>query len=102
MKNNNKTEGGGRKAGAAKKGGRRLASIGLPADSDCRLPCITVTGDSYVRVEHHCGVLRFSPGCVRLYSRLGIIRIEGEGLAASSMDGDELLLDGRVSSVSFE
>ena len=88
--------------GRLMRAGSRLASVGIPADADCRIPLVTLTGDRYVKVEHHRGVLLLTKCCVRLYSGLGIIRIEGKELAAASMDDDVLLLDGCVKSVSFE
>ncbi|MCR5611100.1 MAG: YabP/YqfC family sporulation protein [Clostridiales bacterium] len=82
--------------------GRALTAAGLPADSDCRMPVVTITGGRYLKAEHHMGVLLLTENCVRLYSRMGIIRIEGRRLAASDMDGDVILLEGEVRSVSFE
>ncbi|MBR3460451.1 MAG: YabP/YqfC family sporulation protein [Clostridia bacterium] len=86
----------------SKEGGNRLAAVGMPMDADCRLPKVTVVADRFARVEHHTGVLKLTGCCVRLFSRLGIIRIEGEGLIASDMDDDLLQLDGKVKSVTFE
>ncbi|MBO4847567.1 MAG: YabP/YqfC family sporulation protein [Clostridia bacterium] len=91
-----------KRSAALSRGGRRLASLGLPADADCRLPQITLTGKSYLRVEHHLGVLQLTECRVRLYTALGVLRIDGSGLAAASMDGDVMLLDGCIRSVSFE
>ena len=87
---------------AADRSGRRLVSLGLPADADCRLPRVTVTGDRYVRVENHCGILQIGACCVRLYSRMGVIRIEGKDLTAARMDGEAMLLEGRIRAVCFE
>lgn len=87
---------------AADRSGRRLVSLGLPADADCRLPGVTVTGGRYVCVENHCGILQISACCVRLYSRIGVIRIEGKDLAAARMDGETMLLEGRIRAVCFE
>ena len=82
--------------------GRRLAGAGLPADTDCRLPQVVLTCGRYVRVEHHSGLLQMTGELVRVYSALGIIRIEGKDLVAADMDDDVILLDGAVKSVSFE
>lgn len=82
--------------------GARLVACGLPADAGCRLPTVFLTGDRYIRVEHIRGVLLLTPKVIRLYSALGVIRIEGSGLAAASMEGEVLLLEGRVRSVAFE
>lgn len=80
----------------------RLVRLGLPADTDCRLPVITVSCGRYVKVEHHSGIILLSGNVIRLYTALGPLRIEGCGLIASGMDGEEMLIDGRVKSVAFE
>lgn len=80
----------------------RLLRLGLPADTDCSLPVITVTCGRYVKVEHHSGVLQLSGEVIRLYSALGPIRIEGKGLIASELNSEEMMIDGAVSSVCFE
>ena len=82
--------------------GRALTAAGLPADADGRLPVVTVTGGSYVRVEHHRGILQFTDSCVRLYTVRGIIRITGKGLVSSRMDGEEMLIEGKISQICFE
>ena len=91
-----------RKREAAERSARRLVALGLPADANCRLPIVTISGSGYVKVEHHMGVLQLGNCCVRLYSCLGVIRIEGRGLAAARMDADVMLLEGRIVSVCFE
>lgn len=81
---------------------RTLSAFDVPADSDCSIPRIVLTGSGYVKVEHHRGVLTLTPACVRLFSGIGVIKIEGRDLLASRMDDDEILLDGTVKCVSFE
>ena len=91
-----------RELGRYMRSGRRLAGLGLPADSDCKLPQIVITCGRYVRIEHHTGLLQMTQSTVRVYSALGIIKIEGSGLAASDMDADVLLIEGSIKSASFE
>lgn len=85
-----------------KRGGRRLCSVGLPADADCRLPNITITGDKYAKIEHHCGILQLTERCVKLYSRIGLIEITGKELIAAEMDDDVLMIDGCIEAVRYE
>lgn len=79
-----------------------FSSVGMPADADCRIPVVTVTGKRYVTVEHHRGILLFTECCVRLFSAYGVIRITGKGLASASMDSDTVMLEGAIESVCFE
>lgn len=82
--------------------GSRLDSIGLPPDCDHRLPHITISGTGFLSIEHHCGVLQLTCGCIRLYTSLGVVRIDGSGLRASGMDEDAISVKGLIKSVSFE
>ena len=82
--------------------GAYLASCGIPADAECKVPTVFLTGDRYLKVEHHRGVLLITPKVIRLLSPLGVLRIEGAGLAAASMDRDSLIIEGKVRSVAFE
>lgn len=82
--------------------GSAFDAVGMPADANGILPVITLTAGRFLRVSHHMGILVFTPSCVRLYSSLGIIRITGEGLVSTSMDGNDLILEGRIRCISFE
>ena len=82
--------------------GRVFSAVGMPEDADGRMPVVTVTGGRFIRVEHHSGVLLFTDRRVRLYSRIGIISIEGRGLKSKCMDPESLALEGEISSVCFE
>ena len=79
-----------------------LNAVGLPPDSCGTLAYITLTGQEYAVIEHHCGVLRLTPECIRLYSATGIIRITGERLQASEMDNERISLRGCIKTVEFE
>ena len=91
-----------KRARSAMRKGGAYAACGFPADSDCIIPKVSVTGDRWVRVEHHEGVLVLSERSIRLVTALGVLRIEGAGLCASVLTEDELIADGRIRSVSFE
>lgn len=82
--------------------GGAFSYVGIPADADERMPVVTVTGKRYVRIEHHRGILLFTDRCVKLFSAQGLICISGRELASASMDGDQVLLEGEIGSVSFE
>ena len=88
--------------GACEKRGRALTSLGMCADADDKTPVITMTGRSYIKIEHHRGIFLFTDTCVKLYSAAGLIRIEGRDMVSSLMNGDELLLDGVINSVTVE
>ena len=91
-----------RRMRTARRTGRALERLGMPADSACMLPRVVITGDGFIKIEHHRGVLRLSDTCVRLYSNAGVIRIEGKKLEVSDLDCESLALTGVVGAVFFE
>ncbi|MBO4384371.1 MAG: YabP/YqfC family sporulation protein [Clostridia bacterium] len=91
-----------RKRASLIRAGEAFDAVGMPADANGRLPVVTLTAGRILRIEHHRGILVFTPSCVRLYSALGIIRIAGRELVSRSMDGNDLILEGSIKSISFE
>ena len=84
------------------KNGRVFSSLGMPADSDGRLPLITVTGSEYLRLENHLGLIKLTCSCIKFSTRIGVLTVEGKRLAASDMRGGVTLLHGQISRISFD
>ncbi|MDR0937036.1 MAG: YabP/YqfC family sporulation protein [Oscillospiraceae bacterium] len=65
-------------------------------------PVITFTGNTNLRIEGHKGVTEYETAHVTV--RLGKynLRVEGVGLAISSINSDCLTLTGEIQSVRFE
>lgn len=86
----------------SEKNTKALNAIGIPPEVCGSLPVIRITGDRYVSVEHHCGILHITSTCLRLYSPAGIIRIDGARLFVQDMDGECIRLSGCIKSVKYE
>ena len=91
-----------RRCKRARRSGRALDRLGMPADSACTLPRIVITGDGYVKIEHHRGVLKLSDAVIRLYSSMGVIRVEGKALSVRALDTEVMEITGAVKAVFFE
>ena len=91
-----------RRCKRARRSGRALERLGMPADSACTLPRVVITGDGFVKIEHLTGVLKLSDSVVRLYTALGVIRIEGGSLTAEELEPGSMYLKGAVRAVFFE
>ncbi|MCR5610439.1 MAG: YabP/YqfC family sporulation protein [Clostridiales bacterium] len=102
MANRRKGEVGERKRASLIRAGNAFNAVGMPADASGKLPVITLSAGRFLRVAHHRGILVFTPSCVRLYSALGIIRITGEELVSTSLDGNDLILEGKIKCIAFE
>ncbi|MBR5714305.1 MAG: YabP/YqfC family sporulation protein [Clostridia bacterium] len=79
-----------------------LDALGLPPDAAGGTPVITVSGNRFVCVEGHKGVLRLSGELIRLYTPCGILRIEGNSMLVLNMDCECVRLKGKIKSVGFE
>lgn len=64
--------------------------------------CIRWWGKELLEVENHGGVLEFTDKCIRLYSKLGIIRIEGKGIDIRLADSESVIINGLIESISYE
>lgn len=87
---------------SARRSGRALNKVGMPPDSACMLPRVVITGDGYVKIEHHKGVLKLSETLIKLYSSMGVIGIEGKALSVTALDPESMEITGTVGKVFFE
>ena len=85
-----------------RKTGELVHTARLPANVTPGLPCVRLEGDSRLLVENGRGVLELKTGLIRLYTGLGILRIEGSGLRISRMDALGTLIEGRIEAVLYE
>lgn len=74
----------------------------LPAETAAGLPKITVTGDSRVLIENHKGLLEYSGELIEVGAGRLRLRVRGEGLTLRAMDGEVLLITGKVFGVDME
>lgn len=64
--------------------------------------CVRWWGKELLEVENHGGVLEFTDECIRLYSKMGIIRIEGRTLDIRLADSESIIINGIIESISYE
>ncbi len=81
----------------------RLANrLDLPAEVVAGAPRVTLTGTDRALVENHRGLLAFTESEVRVAGRTAGVRIRGDGLLLQAMDGEMLLVAGRIFGVDLE
>lgn len=82
---------------------RKLTSdlLDLPEDVALNVPRITMIGSVQLYVENHRGVKHFSDRELRLTINEGEFCIEGEQLKIRTIYEEEVLVEGRISSISF-
>ncbi len=60
------------------------------------LPRLMLAGGRRAMIENHTGILEFSPSCVRLMTRQGVLCIRGEALLLTQIRPDALTVRGEI------
>jgi sporulation protein YqfC len=79
-----------------------MDTLDLPAETLPGVPKVTMLGRETVLVENHKGILEYGPGCVRLITGLGVLRIGGTELELLQLGSELVTVSGRADSVLFE
>ncbi|MBR4434658.1 MAG: YabP/YqfC family sporulation protein [Clostridia bacterium] len=87
---------------AVRRGAAVFRALDLPENAYTRQPCVHLCGDSRINIENHIGVLEVGETIIRLYTELGILRIEGMGLEIRGADGANVLIDGNIRALCYE
>ena len=82
--------------------GAFLRAVDLPEALERRLPLVRLCGDARMEVENCSGVLELGGERIRLYTGLGILRIEGKNLRILAAFGGEIQVEGCISGLEYE
>lgn len=63
---------------------------------------VEISGDSRVLIEHHKGVCRYSQELIGVNVKLGTVCISGHGLELALMTKEQLVIRGRIASVTLQ
>lgn len=74
----------------------------LPYEPIPGLPLVEITGDCRVLVERHRGVIAYEKDLVRVKVSFGQIIVCGCGLELTQMTRNQLVISGRIASVSVQ
>jgi sporulation protein YqfC len=90
--------GSGRTRGAA---ARALELFDMPRELAGDVSKLTITGDGRVHIDRHGGVIEYDDGLIAVASGGGIIRFLGPKLSLAAMNGEELLIEGKLERIEF-
>ena len=76
-------------------------ALELPGEITLNLPKIIMIGHSRMLIENHKGVIEFTPLKIRLNSGIGVIKIEGIDLNLKNIAADDIIVTGKIKTVSF-
>jgi sporulation protein YqfC len=79
-----------------------MDTLDLPAETLPGVPKVTMLGRDTVLVENHKGILEYGPGCVRLITALGVLRIGGTELELLQLGSELVTVTGRTDSIMYE
>lgn len=76
-------------------------ALEMPKDVSDNFPKIVLNGDTELFLGNYKGILQFQLTKIKLNACGKIIAIEGENLSIKSIENDEIVILGRITSVSF-
>lgn len=76
-------------------------TMDLPDDVMMDLPRITMIGQLHIYIENHRGLLTFTDRECRLLLKQGQLLVKGSGFVIKTILPEEILLEGKVDSVTF-
>lgn len=63
---------------------------------------VEVAGDRRVLIEHHCGVQTYQRDCICVKVKFGAVMICGCGMEIARMTKEQLVICGRIDSVTLQ
>lgn len=81
---------------------RTTEILELPKEVISNSPKITMTGFNEVLIENFKGILEYEDFFVRIGTYIGNVNINGFNLKLNQMNEEDILVTGKIESVSFE
>lgn len=73
----------------------------MPREVVMDLPKVTIVGNLQVLLENHRGIIEYCPERLRVSINLGEIIITGDGLVLRNILPEQIVVEGKVISISF-
>lgn len=79
-----------------------VQELRLPEEASGNIPYIRLLGQKSATIENHRGVLEFSDKRIRLYTKIGILCIEGKELYIESLERGWIVCRGEIDGIRYE
>ena len=76
--------------------------MSLPKEVALDLPVVLATGRGEITIENYKNLIEFTDQIIRIRTKEGVIKIEGERLILRQITSESLLITGRVSGILYE
>lgn len=74
----------------------------MPEEVVSSVPKITIIGFNEILIENYKGILEYEEIYIRINTHIGIINISGFNLNLEQMSKDDILVTGKIDSITFE
>lgn len=74
----------------------------MPTEIVSNEPKITIVGFNEMLIENYKGILEYEEIYIRISTHIGIININGFNLNLEQMTGDDILVTGKIDSMTLE
>ena len=74
----------------------------LPREVVSEVPKITITAFDEILIENFKGILEYEEFFIRINTYIGNVNINGFNLKLTQMNEDDILVKGKIESISFE
>ncbi|MBZ4666146.1 sporulation protein YqfC [Mahella sp.] len=75
--------------------------LDLPQDVVLDLPRLIALGKTQLYIENHKGIIEYTPERIRVNSTIGIIRLTGKDMSIKTIETEEILVSGQLTSIEF-
>lgn len=87
----------------ANRGKRRIDKwLEMPTEIVSNEPKFTMVGFNEMLIENYKGILEYEEIFIRINTHIGIININGFNLNLEQMTGDDILVTGKIDSITLE
>lgn len=76
-------------------------ALDMPEDVIFDLPKIVMNGDVEISCGNYGGIIEYSTSLIKLYTGQKKLCIEGSALLIRNIDPDEIIISGKIKTVSF-
>ncbi len=74
-------------------------AVDIPKEAVSNLPFITMVGNEEVVIENYRAVLDYKPQYIKINTKLGVIKIEGDNIDIKFIRKNEISIVGQIRSV---
>ncbi|NLN14925.1 MAG: sporulation protein YqfC [Tissierellia bacterium] len=74
-------------------------ALDLPLDVALDLPKIEIIGDVRINITNHKGIIEYTNDLIRINSKIGMIKITGQGLEIKNVLMEEISINGLIEKV---